>query len=228
MLPASFIARARAAFLDGCALILWIVSIALIHPWSESVPPLIRLLIWFGPIPFAEPLYLRFLGATPGQAWVGIRVVGSVRSLSFGQLLARHLSKSLFLGTSLLFIFFSPKGQAAHDHLFGTMVTSASSRTGFVPRSPPLRFPVRAFIISLTLSTLAGLAATTALLLLLAIGLAAFGFDLPEGPESDALLSVPLGAAYLAAQFKVLQRGSAGRLLGTGGIAPHSAPRPAA
>lgn len=222
MLSASFVSRARASFIDGVALVVWMIGVALIHPWGDTAPPIVRILIWFGPIVFAEPLYIRFRGATPGQSWVGIRVISAEGSLPFWRLLARHVSKSLFLGTSLLFIFFSPVGQAAHDHLLGTMVVSPSPRTGFVPRSPPLQFPIRAFIVSLVLSVFAGLGAATALLLLLVIGLAVLGVELPEGHEADALLSIPLGAAYLAAQLKVLQRGSLGRVVGTGGIAPRS------
>src|SRR5262245_29425641 len=97
MMPASFFARARASFLDACALMLWIVSIALIHPWNDSVPPLIRLLLWFGPVLFAEPLYLRFLGATPGQGLASGSSVLANRLPSGGYWLAPGMDPDITL-----------------------------------------------------------------------------------------------------------------------------------
>jgi hypothetical protein len=65
---------------------------------------------------------------------------------------------------------------------------------------------------------LAGLAAALAFLILVGIGLALVGLEVEPGTAPDEVLSLATGIAFALAQFRVLFRGAAGKLPGTGGL----------
>lgn len=218
MHPASLPQRLWAAFFDALILTSWVVLAAIVTPWPELLPGQARAAIWFGPILLLEPFSIRFFGRTAGQNLLGLRVAStSVRTPGFLRLFGRHLSKGLFLGAGPFYTLFSPRGQALHDHLFGTAVLTQSSRQ--TQSTAHLRFPLRAFLVSFTFSVAAGLAAASLTFVILAVGVAAAGRALPEGPTADALLSLPVSIAFLWAQLRVLHRGARGRLPGVGGVA---------
>jgi uncharacterized RDD family membrane protein YckC len=195
----------------------WTVLIALVVQWPEGMPGEIRATIWFGPLLVGEPLEIRLFGHTFGQRFVGLRVVSRSGSpIGFPRLLARHLSKGVFLGTSLFYTLFSPRGQALHDHLFGTDVVSLR---GGAPQGggPVLRHPIRAFLVSLVFGLLAGWLISILVGVAILIALGVTGRGVPRGFEEEAVFNMLLGVAFTYGCFRVLFRGAAGRLPGTGG-----------
>ena len=218
MRAATLIRRTWAALADANLLVAWILLIAIAHPFPEWLPGPLRIAAWFGLPLLLEPIMIRFFGHTAGQGILGLRVVSAgATTHSMPKLILRHLSKVLFLGFSLLFVPFSPRRQALHDHLFETSVVFADESIQ-PSAAPALQSPLRAFLVSLFLATVAGLLSATVAGVFVGIALALLGFEVQPGTPVEAFVSLVLLIAFAWAQFTVLFRGASGRLPGTGGL----------
>ncbi len=215
---ASLGTRTWTSLIDTCFLAAWFFSVALIEPWSESTPGVIRALIWYAPLPLIEPLSIRIFSRTIGQYMLGFRVISlNDRPLTLPRLLLRQALKYSLLGISLLYIPFSSRRLSVHDQFTRAAVVRSESllgTEGFGGEGlPPFR--LRTFIVSLFWAFLSSAfgGVLASVLVLLALGVVA-----PELLEGRFTANIVAWVASLTSMWVfwvVLFRGAAGRLPGT-------------
>lgn len=84
----------------------------------------------YSPILILEPILISYLGATIGQYLFGVEVV---RKKDYGKCpillsFARYFTKIIFGSFSVVYMLFSRRHQAIHDHLAGTLVILSRKR----------------------------------------------------------------------------------------------------
>ena len=115
--------RIRAAVIDGLVTLVIFVSAGVLVS-ATGLPGWLGALFGFGGLIAYEPIMLRLRFATIGHEKRGIEVIairgGGALPLANGVL--RILVKSVFGAISLLMIYDSPRRQALHDALSGSLV----------------------------------------------------------------------------------------------------------
>ena len=121
---ASLATRIKASVIDSIILlaIFILIPITIGEDVNSDLP--LKAFAMFAPVLFLEPFLVAFSGATIGQHLFGIEIVRvDTRSkcplhIAF----LRYLAKVILGGISLIYILFSKKHQAIHDHLAKTFV----------------------------------------------------------------------------------------------------------
>ena len=121
---ASLATRVKASIIDSIILIFLFISIPMTIGAFTNSESTVKAVIMFAPFLILEPILVTYLGSTMGQSFFGIKVIrGNSRSncplyISF----FRYIAKVVLGGFSLIYMLFSKKHQAIHDHLFSTFV----------------------------------------------------------------------------------------------------------
>jgi len=122
--------RIKASIIDGIVLLtLFILSPMVIHFLLGNDTGL-SAVVMFAPPLFLEPFLITYLGFTLGQYIFGIQVIRADTGgkcplmASFG----RYCTKGLLGGLSMVYMLFSKKHQAIHDHLAKTLVVLSSEK----------------------------------------------------------------------------------------------------
>jgi uncharacterized RDD family membrane protein YckC len=207
---ASFAQREWSSLFDAFALVLWLLGVALLHPWPAALPGQIKALIWFGPPLFVEPVSVWVAGRTAGQTLLGLRVIDldpTVRRIGLLRAIARHFTKMTLLGLSPLYVPFSSRGQAIHDALFHTTVVVEPLAADFhIPVASPVLWGP--FLTALVVATVSSF--TLAIVLGVCIGLSPL--DRTSSPllaaTADLVSSLAASAVFLST---VIRRGQKAR-----------------
>lgn len=121
---ASLATRIKAGVIDGFILLsLFIfIPVTIEAIISDDVP--FKGIAMFAPIFLLEPLLVAFLGATIGQSIFGLKVVRIDTRCNCNLFISyiRYFAKTILGGISLIYMLFSKKHQAIHDHLANTVV----------------------------------------------------------------------------------------------------------
>jgi uncharacterized RDD family membrane protein YckC len=130
VLFASLPRRIKAAIIDGVVLLtLMILSPLTISMLIGKDTGANAIVMYFPPL-FLEPLLISFLGFTLGQYIFGIQVIrmdtGGKCPLPASFL--RYFSKTILGSFSMVYMLFSKKHQAIHDHLAKTLVVLSRKR----------------------------------------------------------------------------------------------------
>jgi uncharacterized RDD family membrane protein YckC len=121
---ASLATRIKASIIDSIILMALFISIPMVIGAFSNSESTIKAVVMFAPLLLLEPFLVAYLGSTIGQFVFGIKIV-RVDSRSNCPLFAsffRYLAKTVLGGVSLIYMLFSRKHQAIHDHLAGTIV----------------------------------------------------------------------------------------------------------
>ena len=127
---ASLATRIKASIVDSIILITLFISIPLvIGSLINSEWPL-RAFLMYAPLLFLEPILVAYLGATIGQYLFGMQVVriDTRSNCPFHVAFFRYLAKAVLGSFSLVYMLFSKKHQAIHDHLAKTVVLISQKR----------------------------------------------------------------------------------------------------
>lgn len=121
---ASLATRIKASIIDSIILISLFISIPMvIDNFLNSESP-IKIFAMFAPVLFLEPILVTFLGATIGQHVFGMEVVRIETQSNCPLHVAffRYIAKAVLGSMSIIYMLFSKKHQAIHDHLAKTVV----------------------------------------------------------------------------------------------------------
>lgn len=135
--------RVKAGIIDGSI----ILALTLLLPvLADRVPgqhPELNMAALFGPVLLLEPLLVSFRGATIGQSMYRLSVLHlkSKGRCPLPNAFVRYVVKLLLGWLSMIYMLFSRRQQAIHDHLAGTVVvfTHAIARhrsTSTLPEQP--------------------------------------------------------------------------------------------
>jgi len=116
--------RVKASILDSVIVLALIVTIPVImEQINEGLPEGWGVLM-FAPLFFLEPLLISCWGQTVGQYVWGIKVVreADFRKCPLFLSFVRYYAKALLGWWSMIYMFFTKKHQAIHDHLAHTLV----------------------------------------------------------------------------------------------------------
>lgn len=121
--------RMKAGLIDLIIMLsLFILIPLVISSISESDTPT-KVILMFAPPLLLEPFLITYFGFTLGQYFFGIQVVKTNNQkcpllISF----IRYYTKLILGGLSMMYMLFSKKHQAIHDHLAGTIVLISQNR----------------------------------------------------------------------------------------------------
>lgn len=121
---ASLATRIKASIIDGAiVLTLFILIPVTIGAFFPNEFPLVGVAM-FAPALLLEPLLVTYSGATIGQSIFGLRVVRVDTRSNCNLFISffRYLAKTILGGISLIYMLFSKRHQAIHDHLANTVV----------------------------------------------------------------------------------------------------------
>lgn len=121
---ASLATRIKASIIDGLILItLFLSTPMVIGVFSNNDSP-IKAIAMFAPLILLEPILVTYLGSTIGQYIFGIKVirVDSRSNCNLYVSFFRYVAKTILGSISLVYMLFSRKHQAIHDHLTNTVV----------------------------------------------------------------------------------------------------------
>lgn len=127
--------RVKASILDSVIVLALIVTIPVIMGQITKGLPDGWGVLMYAPIFFLEPLLISYWGQTVGQYLWGIKVVREADltkcplSLSF----VRYYTKAVLGWWSMIYMFFTKKHQAIHDHLAHTVVILSPYRLAKTP-----------------------------------------------------------------------------------------------
>ena len=133
---ASLATRVKASIIDGFVLLtLFIMVPVTIGTFISSESPF-KGVAMFAPILLLEPLLVTYVGATIGQSIFGLKVI-RVNTRSNCNLFIsffRYLAKTVLGSLSLIYMLFSKKHQAIHDHLANTVVIISQKKLNKNPQ----------------------------------------------------------------------------------------------
>ena len=92
-------------------------------------------ILMYSPLLFLEPLLVSFFGSTVGQYFFGIKVVrqDDLSKCPLGSSFVRYYIKTFLGWLSMIYMFFSKRHQAIHDHLAKTLVILSPERIAKCP-----------------------------------------------------------------------------------------------
>lgn len=116
--------RIKASIIDSTIYLFLFIFIALTIGQIVSDGGPIRILLMSIPLLFLEPFLVTFLGASIGQYILGMEVmtIGTRGKCSLFNSFVRYFAKGLLGSLSLIYMLFSKKHQAIHDHIANTVV----------------------------------------------------------------------------------------------------------
>lgn len=127
---ASLATRIKAGIVDGIILIGLFVSIPLLmHAMTKDGSPFTGVAM-YSPLLLLEPFLVAFLGATIGQWLFGLKVmrVATRSNCPLPMAFVRYIAKGLLGSISMIYMLFSKKHQAIHDHMAGTVVVISENK----------------------------------------------------------------------------------------------------
>jgi uncharacterized RDD family membrane protein YckC len=121
---ASLSTRIKASILDCIILMALFISIPMVIGNLLDTDSPIKVFAMFAPVLLLEPILVAFSGATIGQHFFGMEVirVNTRSKCPFHVAFLRYLAKAVLGSISLVYMLFSKKHQAIHDHLAKTVV----------------------------------------------------------------------------------------------------------
>ena len=133
---ASLATRIKASIIDGIILITLFLSIPMIIGAFSNSDSSIKAIAMFAPLILLEPILVTFLGSTIGQYLFGIKVirVDSRSNCSLFVSFFRYIAKTVLGSLSLVYMLFSRKHQAIHDHLANTVVLISQKKLEMNPQ----------------------------------------------------------------------------------------------
>lgn len=210
--------RLWSSLIDAFVVVAWLLFVALLRPWPESAPGLLRALAWYVPALLVEPVSIWRAGRTLGQRAMGLRVVSlSLTPPTLPTLIGRHLLKAAFLGFSLFYVPFSGRGQALHDRPFKTLVVPEDTAAVAVLEAAAKddRLQLRRFLVTLAWAHIGSLAWGLGFVVAF---LALIAFVDPgriEDGNLEPFIEIPLAVIVGAKFMSILARGARGLLPGT-------------
>ncbi|SRR6266568_6485564 len=127
--------RIKASILDGVVLLALIILFPLIIGTLSGRDTWLNTIVMFTPPLLLEPFLITFLGFTLGQYIFGIQVVrlDNGGKCPLVASFARYFTKTLLGSLSIVYMLFSKKHQAIHDHLAKTLVVLSHKK---IERNP--------------------------------------------------------------------------------------------
>lgn len=122
--------RIKAGVIDGVIYLALIIFLMFsVGQVLKDAGP-IRAFLIYSPLFFLEPLLVSYLGASIGQHLLGIEVmaINTREKCPLIISLIRYFTKVLLGGLSLIYMLFSRKHQAIHDHFANTVVLLSRRR----------------------------------------------------------------------------------------------------
>ncbi|MCP3940319.1 MAG: RDD family protein [Desulfobacteraceae bacterium] len=116
--------RIKAGIIDGILYLALIIFLMFVVSQVLKDGGPIRALLIYSPLFFLEPLLVTYLGASIGQHLLGMEVmsINTRKKCPLGISLIRYFTKVLLGSLSLIYMLFSRKHQAIHDHFANTVV----------------------------------------------------------------------------------------------------------
>ena len=127
--------RVKASIIDGIVLFALFILIPMAVGTFDNNETPIKAILMFAPLFLLEPFLITYWGCTLGQYIFGMQVVRIDTRLKCPLLVsfARYYTKLLLGSLSLIYMLFSGKHQAIHDHLTKTIVLLSSKK---IERNP--------------------------------------------------------------------------------------------
>lgn len=121
---ASLATRIKASIIDGIIVMALFIAIPMVIEAFQHGDSVIKAFAMFAPILFLEPILVAYLGATVGQRVFGMEVIRVYTRSKCPLHIAffRYLAKVVLGTLSVVYMLFSKKHQAIHDHFAKTLV----------------------------------------------------------------------------------------------------------
>ena len=121
---ATLATRIKASIIDSIILLALFVTIPMVIGDFLHGDSLLKAFAMFAPILFLEPILVAYLGATVGQRVFGMEVVRVDTRSKCPLHIAffRYIAKAVLGSISVVYMLFSKKHQAIHDHFAKTLV----------------------------------------------------------------------------------------------------------
>ncbi|HUK55827.1 MAG TPA: RDD family protein [Nitrospiria bacterium] len=137
--------RWKVAMIDGVILLTVTMLLPLATNQINGGYSFLNIVALLGPVMLLEPFLISFRGATIGQSWFGMSVlyIKTRGRCPLPNSYLRYVTKMLLGGVSLVYMYFSHRHQAIHDHLAGTVVVFTDALAQYRATSGSLELPER-------------------------------------------------------------------------------------